>query len=346
MDVQSARELFLYTQNDGALYRSRRKPIERNLTDKKAQGKYDSEKAVKLYAYLTEDGAKKYAKEFGAAKDWNIMFPKPVRLQAARMFRDDFEAEHALGNFAHHVPKKYQVKANPFRYDGPLSGGVLDSIRIGDRVTIRTPQGQSVSGKAVMRGPAGWVLNMGGPHGRPGIATEKNVISVKAGKGRKQDHLGNFLASNPRGGQVVVTSPKRTVLTPHGNKFVLTLPDGRKGTVGAADVSRLVKAGVQVVDSLTHKRNPDTPPHLGGPIPDVISGYPTVDVGIGKLETFDGKTISGVLEGVSQRRIKGGYTSNVSIAYRFTTPYGVTYHGRGPGVGMGLTLRRSKKRTR
>jgi hypothetical protein len=55
---------------------------------------------------------------------------------------------------------------------------VLDAIRPGDRVTIENPQKQERSGRAVMRGPAGWVLNMGGRYGTPGIATESNIVSI------------------------------------------------------------------------------------------------------------------------------------------------------------------------
>lgn len=51
-------------------------------------------------------------------------------------------------------------------------------IQRGDRVTIRTPQDQYRTGTAVMLGPAGWVLNMGGPHGTPGIASDKNVVKI------------------------------------------------------------------------------------------------------------------------------------------------------------------------
>lgn len=51
-------------------------------------------------------------------------------------------------------------------------------IRHGDRVTIVTPQGQKQVGKAVMRGPAGWVLNMGGRSGTPAIANEDNIVEV------------------------------------------------------------------------------------------------------------------------------------------------------------------------
>lgn len=56
------------------------------------------------------------------------------------------------------------------------------TIYVGDRVTIRTPHGQLRSGKAVMMGPNGWVLNMGGPHGTPGIANENNIVKVEHSK--------------------------------------------------------------------------------------------------------------------------------------------------------------------
>lgn len=56
---------------------------------------------------------------------------------------------------------------------------LMAAIRAGDRVTICTPQGAQRTGHAVMRGPAGWVLNMGGAHGTPGIVTEDNTVQVK-----------------------------------------------------------------------------------------------------------------------------------------------------------------------
>lgn len=59
---------------------------------------------------------------------------------------------------------------------------LVDSIRRGDKVTILDRFGKEQTGKAVMMGPAGWVLNMGGAHGRPGIASEKNIVKVKKAK--------------------------------------------------------------------------------------------------------------------------------------------------------------------
>ena len=61
----------------------------------------------------------------------------------------------------------------------PKSQGLADSIRPGDRVTIITPHGQKQTGRAVMKGPHGWVLNLGGAHGTPGIADDENTIEVR-----------------------------------------------------------------------------------------------------------------------------------------------------------------------
>lgn len=67
------------------------------------------------------------------------------------------------------VNPRHLAKANP---------NVLDSIRSGDRVTIVNRFGQNHTGRAVMRGPAGWVLNMGGKYGTPGIATNENIVKI------------------------------------------------------------------------------------------------------------------------------------------------------------------------
>ncbi len=55
-------------------------------------------------------------------------------------------------------------------------------IQPGDRVYIKDRFGAVRSGKAVMRGPAGWVLNMGGAHGTPAVADEKNIVKVVKAK--------------------------------------------------------------------------------------------------------------------------------------------------------------------
>lgn len=61
---------------------------------------------------------------------------------------------------------------------------MFNTIQVGDRVTIRTPQGQERTGRAVMfnRKVGAWVLNLGGAHGIPGMADERNTIKVAKGK--------------------------------------------------------------------------------------------------------------------------------------------------------------------
>ena len=103
-------ELKMFTENDGDIYRSQTTSILKNLATKKAQGKYDHDKAVQAFMYLAEAGARKYAQEFDPhGTSWHQMFPMTVRRAAAEHWRDEFEEEFRLGNYDHLVPKKYQI---------------------------------------------------------------------------------------------------------------------------------------------------------------------------------------------------------------------------------------------
>ena len=66
-------------------------------------------------------------------------------------------------------------------------------IQVGDMITFSTPHTAEMKGKAVMKGPAGWVVNAGGRHGIPKIVSEANFVRGRKGKNRKPDHLGEFL---------------------------------------------------------------------------------------------------------------------------------------------------------
>lgn len=55
---------------------------------------------------------------------------------------------------------------------------LYDHIKSGRTVAFLTPHGQVRAGRAVMRGPAGWVLNCGGEHGTPGVADAQNTVYV------------------------------------------------------------------------------------------------------------------------------------------------------------------------
>jgi hypothetical protein len=114
IDQAAVRELILTTENDDDVYRQTTQPIIKNLATKKAQGKYDREKAVRAFMYLAEAGARAYARQYGGGEqDWHTMFPVPVRRAAAVSWRDEFEKEYALGNYDELVPKKYQKKNEP-----------------------------------------------------------------------------------------------------------------------------------------------------------------------------------------------------------------------------------------
>lgn len=104
-----AQELATYIENDRDLYHQQElsiTSITKNLATKMAKGVYDKEKAIKLWMYLMEAGAKKYAKEFDI--DWKTIFPKKVQQEAAEMFNETFLTEYSLGNYHNLLPKKYQ----------------------------------------------------------------------------------------------------------------------------------------------------------------------------------------------------------------------------------------------
>lgn len=64
----------------------------------------------------------------------------------------------------------------------------VDIISAGDHVTILVPNGigrdgqewAQRTGRAVMRSAhGGWVLNMGGRYGTPGLADDRNIVNVR-----------------------------------------------------------------------------------------------------------------------------------------------------------------------
>jgi hypothetical protein len=104
-----ASELKLTTEHDGNIYRQHIEPMLKNLTTKKASGKYDREKAIKLFMYLAEAGARSYAKTFGQSEhEWHTIFPTSVRRLAAVAWRDEFEQMYKEGQYDSFIPKKYQ----------------------------------------------------------------------------------------------------------------------------------------------------------------------------------------------------------------------------------------------
>ena len=74
-------ELTLYIDNESSLY-AQKKSIIANLKARIEKGTYDAERAVKLWAYWVEAGARRYCKEFGCTLQ--NTFPKSARLNVAR----------------------------------------------------------------------------------------------------------------------------------------------------------------------------------------------------------------------------------------------------------------------
>lgn len=100
MDETAARELELYIENDADLYRQQFVPIVKNLMQRRMRGTYDPVKAIRLFMYLMDNGARKYVREFGThGQKIDSMFNRATRLEVARRFRDSFETEAELGNY-------------------------------------------------------------------------------------------------------------------------------------------------------------------------------------------------------------------------------------------------------
>ncbi len=119
-DKIAAHELVLWVDNDADLYRQQYEPIIRNLMTKRARGMYDHDKAVKLFGYLTENGARRYdtgesgrfvTDERGYHYKQNPISPAfnaATRKLAAEELTDAFEAEANTGNYDSLLPKKYR----------------------------------------------------------------------------------------------------------------------------------------------------------------------------------------------------------------------------------------------
>ena len=104
-----ATKLLLYLENDDALYRRQYLPILKNLTAKKASGKYDSNLAVKEFMHLVTAALKKYAQDFDEIGFDNPAEKKAALISVATELKNNFEDEYELGNYDSFIPKKYRT---------------------------------------------------------------------------------------------------------------------------------------------------------------------------------------------------------------------------------------------
>lgn len=105
-DEQAAHELVLYIDNTSDLSlqgpRGQGRDIAVNLMRKRAKGVYDPALAVKLLEYLTEAGAKRYAKEMGSSeREWSAMFTPATRHEAAKELEETFRQAADAGDYSH-----------------------------------------------------------------------------------------------------------------------------------------------------------------------------------------------------------------------------------------------------
>jgi len=107
-DNEAARELQMFIDNDGDLYRQQTVSIHKNLMAKRARGVYNPQLAAKAFMYLAEAGAKKYAKDLGSDTNWHNIFDVATRRLVAENLRDEFIAEAEVGNYDEYIPKKYR----------------------------------------------------------------------------------------------------------------------------------------------------------------------------------------------------------------------------------------------
>ena len=105
-DEHAANELVMYIENtsdlspDGPSGQGR--SVLLNALRKWRKGTYDPALAVRLFEYLAESGAKRYAVEFsGAPGDWSTMFNPATRYEAAKQLEASFRSSAGNGEYDH-----------------------------------------------------------------------------------------------------------------------------------------------------------------------------------------------------------------------------------------------------
>lgn len=137
-DESVAEELILFVDNDAQLYKQQFIPIIKNILRKRKRGVYDHSKAPKLWLYLMDNAAKKYAKEHGEpGARWMDMFPKNIRRLAAQM-KADREWERIEGGEYDHLMESLTEQS----FTGETFG-----FEVGDRVRVLRGPRKGQTGK-------------------------------------------------------------------------------------------------------------------------------------------------------------------------------------------------------
>jgi len=105
-DEHAAQELVMFIENtsdlspDGPSGQGR--SVLLNALRKWRKGTYDPARAVTLFGYLVESGAKRYAKEFSSSpREWSTMFTPATRREAAGQLEASFRNSVKNGEYDH-----------------------------------------------------------------------------------------------------------------------------------------------------------------------------------------------------------------------------------------------------
>lgn len=106
VDEHAATELVMYIENESDLSpdgpSGQGRSVLLNALRKWKKGTYDPTQAVRLFEYLAEAGAKRYAKEFGSSpKEWSTMFTPATRHEAAKQLEASFRNSAEHGEYDH-----------------------------------------------------------------------------------------------------------------------------------------------------------------------------------------------------------------------------------------------------
>lgn len=103
-DVEAAKEIAIWAENEHNLYNQRIWPIVQNLARKRVKGTYDEKLALKLWKYAADDAAKRYSAVHGGT--YNV----PTRLVIAQILAEDYA--ESVKDQAYAMTMK-KVKRNP-----------------------------------------------------------------------------------------------------------------------------------------------------------------------------------------------------------------------------------------
>jgi hypothetical protein len=142
---------------------------------------------------------------------------------------------------------------------------IVDAIRAGDRVTIVDRFGQKRTGRAVMRSShGGWVLNMGGAHGTPGIADESNIVKVSPKTRENPKRKGSARAERktvPQDFWIESSTPEELAADP-GSPYRMVTTGGQRFGLSVLDAIRAQKEGLEYRGRGTPPELEENPPRL------------------------------------------------------------------------------------